>query len=132
MFDIKQWLADAPKSSDFELQVGTQTFKCRRLNGLQRERYNVMRDDSRATTSPRAYLLSCCLIDDRTSELVSYVDAVQFVDKYDFLSLQLEVAILERTGEIIEAESDVWRIAEKNSGTINTDTSTGSGAATST
>lgn len=120
MFDIKQWLSEAPKNHDFETTIGKDKFKLRCPDGLQREKYNSIQKDSQSNESGRAFLLSCCLIDDRTGEPVKYSDALEFVKKFDLMSQRIETKILVATGEILQAEAVEWETAEKNSKTTDT------------
>lgn len=110
MFSVKKYF-DAPYSVDFfEVNVGGDTFRIRRMDGKERIVFNAIEQPYDRVL----YIVSNCLMDGDTNRNIGDADAERFISQYGVLATKLALEVIRLNDEAYEAEFQLVEEAEKN------------------
>lgn len=113
MFDVNNFF-NAPHSDETATVCrGTEEFKIKRLNGVERLRFS----DKKTAYDKTVFVLATCLLSGEPARPIGEEHAVKFVERYSALSDKLFEDILNFTNDSLEKESEIWAAAKKNSTT---------------
>lgn len=113
MFDVNQFF-NAPHSDETTTVCrGTEKFKIKRLNGVERLQFS----DKNTAYDKTVYVLSHCLLSGEPARPIGEENAVKFVERFSTLSDALFSDVLEFTNKTLEKEAEIWAVSKKNSPT---------------
>ena len=128
MFNIKKWINSAPKLEDAEFVFRGEKVKVRALRGNDWEKY--VKTVGNPEYNSASLVLYYGLIDEETGGRFALEDIEKLYEHYTAEAGELALKIIEMSRRIIAEENRVLEIAEKNSVSPSTDTSTSNGVGT--
>mgnify|MGYP003292124290 CR=1 FL=1 len=111
MFNIDDFM-NAPVCEEIQtIKRGTEEFKIRRLNGVERLKFN----DIRGQYERILYVLSRALLSGSNDAPIGEQNAAKFIERYGILAEGLFNDIFELTQQSLDKETEIWTLAKKNS-----------------
>lgn len=112
-FNIDEFFQAAQSDDTTTIKRGTEEFKFRRMNGVERLRFN----DLTTQYDRVVYVLSRCLLTGDAARPIGEQNAVKFIERFPGLADALFGDIFETTLSTLENETAIWQAAKKNSPT---------------
>lgn len=111
MFDINEFM-NAPVVEEITtVKRGSEEFKIRRLNGVERLKFNDIRGQYERTL----FVLSRGLLSGDQNAPIGEQNAAKFIERFGSLAEGLFNDIFDLTQKSLEQETEIWTLAKKNS-----------------
>ncbi len=120
MFNINEFMNAAKVDDTKIVKRGTEEFKIRRLNGVERLKFN----DLTTMYDRTVFVLGHALLSGVNDAPIGEQNAVRFIERYSSLADALFSDIFEFTQEVIKSESEAWELASKNTKAASEETTT--------
>lgn len=112
-FDIHEFFKAARTDETTTVCHGTETFKIKRLNGVERLRFT----DLEKAYDKTVYVLARCVLTGVADRPIGEENAVKFIERFPMLGDALYKDIINFTEESLEQEAKIWADSKKNSPT---------------
>lgn len=110
MFNIEDFMNAPVVEEIVTVKRGTEEFKIRRLNGVERLKFNDIRGQYERTL----YVLSRGLLSGEQNVPIGEQNAAKFIERFGPLAEGLFSDIFDLTQQSLEKESEIWTLAKKN------------------